>query len=328
MIDKNARIFICGHRGMVGSACVRKFEREGYANILKRTRSELNLRDQAAVKAFFDAEKPDYVILAGAKVGGIMANKTHCAEFLLENLEIQNNVIMQSFLHGVKKFCFLGSSCIYPCNAPQPIKEEYLLTGPLEPTNEGYVLAKIAGYKLCLYLSRQYGWKTVSLMPCNLYGTNDNYHVENSHVFPAFVRRFVTAARENRKEEVLWGTGAPLREFLHVDDVANAIYFFMQNHDDPEVVNIGYGSDITIRTLAEKIAAAAGFKGEIRWDASKPDGMYRKLMDSSRARALGWKPEITIDEGIARTIKEYLAGDGRGERRSVVSAGSIKRYKI
>ena len=305
MIDRNAKIFICGHRGMVGSACVRKFEKEGYSNILKRARAELDLRNQLAVKEFFDAEQPDYVILAGAKVGGIMANKTHCAEFLLENLEIQNNVIMQSYLHGVRKFCFLGSSCIYPCRAPQPIREEYLLTGPLEPTNEGYALAKIAGYKLCLYLSRQYGWNTVSLMPCNLYGTNDNYDPENSHVFPAFVRRFVTAARENKTEEVLWGTGAPLREFLHVDDVANAVYYFMQNHNDPEVVNIGSGSDITIRELAGKIAAAAGFRGEIRWDASRPDGMYRKLMDSSKARKLGWKPEITLDEGIERTVREY-----------------------
>ncbi|MBQ7208994.1 MAG: GDP-L-fucose synthase [Lentisphaeria bacterium] len=311
MIDKNAKIFICGHRGMVGSACVRKFEREGYANILKRTHAELDLRDQAAVKAFFAAEKPEYVILAGAKVGGIMANKTHCAEFLLENLEIQNNVIMQSYLNGVKKFCFLGSSCIYPCQAPQPIKEEYLLTGPLEPTNEGYALAKISGYKLCLYLSRQYGWNTVSLMPCNLYGTNDSYDPQNSHVFPAFVRRFVEAAREKRPEEVLWGTGKPLREFLHVDDVANAVYYFMQNHDDPEVINIGYGTDITIRELAEKIAAAAGFEGEIKWDASKPDGMYRKLMDSSRAHALGWKPQITLDEGIRRTVDEFRRGNGK-----------------
>ena len=305
MIDKNAKIFICGHRGMVGSACVRKFEREGCRNILKRNHAELDLRDQAQVKAFFDAEKPEYVILAGAKVGGIMANKLHCAEFLLENLEIQNNVIMQSYLHGVKKFCFLGSSCIYPCQAPQPIKEEYLLTGPLEPTNEGYALAKIAGYKLCLYLSRQYGWETVSLMPCNLYGTNDNYHPENSHVFPAFVRRFVTAADSGKNEEVLWGTGAPLREFLHVDDVANAVWHFMQNHHDPEVVNIGYGSDITIRQLAEMIAGEAGFRGVIRWDATKPDGMYRKLMDSTRARNLGWRPAISLEEGIRRTVAEF-----------------------
>ena len=312
MIDKNAKIFICGHRGMVGSACVRKFEREGFSNILKRTHAELDLRNQIAVKRFFDAEQPEYVVLAGAKVGGIMANKTHCAEFLLENLEIQNNVIMQSYLHGVKKFCFLGSSCIYPCRAPQPIKEEYLLTGPLEPTNEGYALAKIAGYKLCLYLSRQYGWNTVSLMPCNLYGTNDNYDPENSHVFPAFVRRFVEAAEAGKSEEVLWGTGKPLREFLHVDDVADAVYFFLQNRNEPEVVNIGYGSDITIGELARKIADAAGFAGTLRWDASKPDGMYRKLMDSSRARALGWQPKITLDEGIRRTVQEY-----RRDRKSL-----------
>lgn len=305
MIEKNAKIFICGHRGMVGSACVRKFEAEGYGNILKRTHAELDLRNQAAVKAFFDAEHPDYVVLAGAKVGGIMANKTHCAEFLLENLEIQNNVIMQSYLHGVKKFCFLGSSCIYPCQAPQPIREEYLLTGPLEPTNEGYALAKIAGYKLCLYLSRQYGWNTVSLMPCNLYGTNDNYHPENSHVFPAFIRRFVTAADEGKKEEILWGTGRPLREFLHVDDVANAVFYFMQNHDKPEVINIGYGSDITIAELARMIADAAGFRGTISWDSSKPDGMYRKLMDSSKANSLGWNPSISLNDGITRTIREY-----------------------
>jgi len=305
MIDKNARIFVCGHRGMVGSACVRKFEREGYRNLLIRTHAELDLRNQAAVKAFFESEKPEYVILAGAKVGGIMANKTHCAEFLLENLEIQNNVIMQSYLNGVKKFCFLGSSCIYPCQAPQPIKEEYLLSGPLEPTNEGYALAKIAGYKLCLYLSRQYGWSTVSLMPCNLYGTNDSYDLVNGHVFPTLVRRFTEAVRENRAEEILWGTGKPFREFLHVDDVANAVYYFLQNRSEPEVINIGYGSDITIRELAERIADAAGFRGRIGWDLSKPDGMHRKLMDSSKALSLGWKPEITLEEGIRRTVEEY-----------------------
>ncbi len=290
---------------MVGSACVRKFRAEGYDNLLLQTRHELDLRKQAAVIDFFARERPDYVVLASAKVGGIMANKTHPAEFLVENLEIQNNVIMQSHLHGVRKLCFLGSSCIYPCEAPQPIKEEYLLTGPLEPTNEGYALAKIAGYKLCWYLSQQYGFNTVSLMPCNLYGTNDNYDPENSHVFPAFIRRFVTAARENKPEEVLWGTGAPLREFLHVDDVANAVYYFMQHHDDPQVLNIGCGSDVTIKELAERIAAAAGFKGKITWDASKPDGMYRKLMDSSKAHALGWRPRIPLEEGIERTIREY-----------------------
>lgn len=306
-MDKNAKIFICGHRGMVGSACLRKFQKEGYTNIIIRTHAELDLRNQAAVKEFFEVEKPEYVILAGAKVGGIMANKTHPADFLLENLEIQNNVINQSFLNKVKKFCFLGSSCIYPCKAQQPIKEEYLLTGPLEPTNEGYALAKIAGYKLCYYLAKQYGFNAVSLMPCNLYGTNDNYDPENSHVFPAFIRRFVEAAANNSLEITLWGTGSPLREFLHVDDVANAVYFFMQNHNDPEVVNIGYGSDITIKELAEMIASAAGYRGKILWDASRPDGMYRKLMDSSRARELGWQPQITLEAGIRRTIMEYKA---------------------
>lgn len=305
MIEKDAKIFISGHRGMVGSACVRRFIQEGYSNLLLRTHSELDLRNQAAVKKFFETEKPDYVILASAKVGGIMANKTYPAEFLLENLEIQNNVIMQSYLCGVKKLCFLGSSCIYPCQAPQPIKEEYLLTGALEPTNEGYALAKIAGYKLCQYLSQQYGFRTVSLMPCNLYGTNDNYDPENSHVFPAFVRRFVTAVRNNSAREVVWGTGAPLREFLHVDDVADAILYFMQNHDDSDIVNIGYGRDITIRDLAKKIATAAGFQGEIVWDSSKPDGMYRKLMDGSKAVNLGWRAKIELDDGIRQTVREF-----------------------
>jgi GDP-L-fucose synthase len=290
---------------MVGSAVVRKLEREGFINILTRTHSELDLCNQAAVKEFFDVEKPDYVVLAAARVGGIMANKTHPAEFLLENLQIQNNVIYQSYLHEAKKLCFLGSSCIYPCEAQQPIKEEYLLTGPLEPTNEGYALAKIAGYKLCLYLSRQYSFKTVSLMPCNLYGTNDNYDPVNSHVFPAFIRRFVEAVENNTPEVVVWGSGVSLREFLHVDDVANAVYFFLQERDDPEVVNIGYGSDISIKELAEKVSTAAGYTGKITWDTSKPDGMYRKLTDSSRAAALGWSAEISLDEGIARTIKEF-----------------------
>ncbi len=304
-MEKNDKIFVAGHRGMVGSAVVRKLEREGFTNILTRTHSELDLCSQTAVKEFFDAEKPDYVVLAAAKVGGIMANKTKPAEFLLENLQIQNNVIYQSYLHEVKKLCFLGSSCIYPCEAQQPIKEEYLLTGPLEPTNEGYALAKIAGYKLCLYLSRQYGFKTVSLMPCNLYGTNDNYDPVNSHVFPAFIRRFVEAVENNTPEVVVWGSGGSLREFLHVDDVANAVYFFLQERDDPEVVNIGYGSDISIKELAEKVSKAAGYTGKIIWDTSKPDGMYRKLTDSSRAAELGWSPEISLDEGIARTIKEF-----------------------
>ncbi len=295
---------------MVGSAVVRKFEAEGYTCLITRTHAELELRDQAAVKAFFEAEKPEYVVMAGAKVGGIMANKTYPAEFLLENLEVQNNVIMQSYRNGVKKLCFLGSSCIYPCKAPQPIKEEYLMTGPLEPTNEGYALAKIAGYKLCLYLAREYGFNTISLMPCNLYGTNDNYDPESSHVFPAFIRRFAEAADDRTPEVVLWGTGTPLREFLHVDDVADAVYFFLQNHNDPEIVNIGYGSDITIRKLSENIAEAAGYSGRIAWDASKPDGMYRKLLDCTRARSLGWRPRIALEDGIVRTMAEYRRSRG------------------
>ncbi len=305
MIPKDAKIFIAGHRGMVGSGCVRKYQAEGYRNLIVKTRSELDLTDKAAVEAFFAAEKPEYVILAAAKVGGIIANRTYMAEFLTENLEIQNNVTWSAYRNGVKKLCFLGSSCIYPAEAPLPIKEEYLLTGPLEPTNEGYALAKISGYKLCLYLTRQYGFKTISLMPCNLYGTNDNYHPEHSHVFPAFIRRFVEAARDNAPELTLWGTGAPLREFLHVDDIANAVFHFMETREEPEVLNIGYGSDVTIKELAAMVAAAAGYRGAIDWDPTRPDGMYRKLMDSGKARALGWQPEITLEEGIRRTIKEY-----------------------
>jgi len=232
----------------------------------------------------------------------------------VENLEIQNNVIMSACRHGVKKLCFLGSSCIYPCECPQPIREEYLLTAPLEPTNEGYAIAKIAGYKLCLYLSRERGFKTVSLMPCNLYGTNDNYHPEHSHVFPALIRRFTEAAESNAKSVTLWGDGSALREFLHVDDVANAVFHFMLHHDDPEVVNVGYGSDLSIKELAELIAEKAGFKGEILWDASKPNGMKRKLMDSSRAAKLGWKPSITLEAGIERTLAEFREAR-RGELR-------------
>ena len=304
-MDKNSKIFIAGHRGMVGSAIERKFRRSGYNNILTRTHSELDLCDLGKVKEFFDNENPDYVVIAAAKVGGIMANNTYPVEFLLQNLAIQNNVITEAWKHNVKKLCFLGSSCIYPAHAPQPIKEDYLLTGSLEPTNEAYAIAKITGYKLCCYLSREYGFNTISLMPCNLYGTNDNYHPQNSHVFPALIRKFVEGVRNNTKEISLWGTGTPLREFLHVDDVAGAVVYFLENHNDPDIINIGYGSDITIRELAEKIADAAGYTGIIVWVTSKPDGMYRKLMDSSKAHALGWHPEISLEEGIARTIKEF-----------------------
>ncbi|MEA4862464.1 MAG: GDP-L-fucose synthase family protein [Victivallaceae bacterium] len=310
MIDKNARIFIAGHRGMVGSAIVRKFESEGYKNIIKRTHAELDLRSQSAVERFYEEARPEYVVLGAAKVGGIRANMEQKAEFMVENLEIQNNVIMGAYRHGVKKLCFLGSSCIYPCACPQPIKEDYLLTGLLEPTNEGYALAKISGYKLCLYLNEEYGFESVSLMPCNLYGTNDNYHPEHSHVFPALIRRFTEAAANGAKVVTLWGDGSALREFLHVDDVARAVYYFMQNHNDPKIVNIGYGNDLSIKELAEKIAAASGYIGEIAWDTSKPNGMKRKLMDISRAKAFGWQPVITLDEGIARTIAEFRAMQG------------------
>ncbi len=305
MIAKDARIFIAGHRGMVGSAILRCFEKNGYHNLLTRTHEELDLRNESEVKAFYDAEKPEYVVIAAAKVGGIAANDRFKAEFLLENLQIQNNLIWQAYLHQVKKLCFLGSSCIYPCEAPQPIREEYLLTGPLEPTNEGYALAKIAGYKLCVYLSQQYGFHTVSAMPCNLYGRNDHFDLERCHVLPALIRRFCDAVAEGRQEVVCWGTGTPLREFLNVDDMASAVYFLFMNHDDPQIVNVGSSEEISIRELAELIARLAGFQGRILWDRTKPDGMKRKLMDSSKIRSLGWKPVISLEDGIAAQIEEY-----------------------
>ena len=245
------------------------------------------------------------MVIAAAKVGGIAANDRFKAEFLLENLQIQNNLIWQAYLHQVKKLCFLGSSCIYPCEAPQPIREEYLLTGPLEPTNEGYALAKIAGYKLCVYLSQQYGFHTVSAMPCNLYGRNDHFDLERCHVLPALIRRFCDAVAEGRQEVVCWGTGTPLREFLNVDDMASAVYFLFMNHDDPQIVNVGSSEEISIRELAELVARLAGFQGRILWDRTKPDGMKRKLMDSSKIRSLGWKPVISLEDGIAAQIEEY-----------------------
>lgn len=305
MIAKDARIFIAGHRGMVGSAILRCFEKNGYRNLLTRTHEELDLRNESEVKAFYDAEKPEYVVIAAAKVGGIAANDRFKAEFLLENLQIQNNLIWQAYLHQVKKLCFLGSSCIYPCEAPQPIREEYLLTGPLEPTNEGYALAKIAGYKLCVYLSQQYGFQTVSAMPCNLYGRNDHFDLERCHVLPALIRRFCDAVVEGRQDVVCWGTGTPLREFLNVDDMASAVYFLFMNHDDPQIVNVGSSEEISIRELAELIARLAGFQGRILWDRTKPDGMKRKLMDCSKIRSLGWKPVISLEDGIAAQIEEY-----------------------
>ncbi len=311
MIDREAPIFIAGHRGMVGSAILRRFTAAGCTRLLLRSHSELDLRNQAAVREFFTATRPRYVVLAAARVGGILANSENQADFLLENLEIQNNVIGESFRSGVEKFCFLGSSCIYPGDAPQPIREESLLCGRLEPTNEGYALAKLAGYRLCWHLSRQRGFRTVSLMPCNLYGTGDNYDLHGGHVFPALIRRFAEAAASGVESVTLWGSGRPRREFMHVDDLASAVWLAMNEIEDPDILNAGSGTEISIRDLAYKIAAAAGFSGEIRWDASKPDGMFRKCMDSSRLRAQGWLPEIDLDTGISRTLAEFRSANVR-----------------
>jgi GDP-L-fucose synthase len=305
MINKNAKIFVSGHRGMVGSAIMRKFESEGYTNLITRTRQELDLCRQEAVEKFYTEEKPEYVIVASAKVGGIKTNMEHKAEFLLENTQIQNNLIYQAYAHGVKKLCFLGSSCIYPAQSPQPIKEEYLLTGPLEPTNEGYAIAKIAGYKLGCYLHEQYDFGAISLMPCNLYGTNDHFDYANSHVLSALVRRFCDAIYESAKSVTCWGTGIARREFLHVDDMADAIFFMMQNWDDPEFVNVGSGTDISIKELAELIAELSGFIGDIEWDSNKPDGMLLKCMDVSKLNSTGWKPKVSLKDGITRLITEY-----------------------
>ncbi len=305
MIEKDAKIFISGHRGMVGSAIMRKFEAEGYTNLITRTRQELNLCRQEAVEKFYKEEKPEYVIVASAKVGGIKANMEHKAEFLLENTQIQNNLIYQAYVNNVKKLCFLGSSCIYPAQSPQPIKEEYLLTGPLEPTNEGYAIAKIAGYKLGCYLHEQYNFNAISLMPCNLYGTNDHFDYENSHVLSALVRRFCDVIDEGAKSVTCWGTGVARREFLHVDDMADATYFMMQNWNNPEFVNVGSGVDISIKELAELIAKLTGFTGSIKWDRNKPDGMLLKRMDVSKIDSIGWKPKVSLEDGIIRLIAEY-----------------------
>lgn len=306
-MKKDARIFVAGHRGMVGSAAVRLLEKEGYTNIITKTRQELNLVDTLAVKNFFESEKPDYVILAAAKVGGIKANSEYQADFLYENLMIECNVIHNAYLSGVKKLCYLGSSCIYPRECPQPIKEEYMLTGPLEPTNEGYAVAKIAGYKMAYYYAKQHGFNTISLMPCNLYGTNDCFDLDKSHVLSALVKRFVDAVDEGRSELVLWGTGSAMREFMNVDDLAKAIFFLMENWNEPEIINTGTAEELSIKELALKIANQTGFTGELIWDSSKPDGMPRKCMDISKLKKLGFKHEISLDEGIERMIKEYRA---------------------
>ena len=305
-MEKNAKIYVAGHRGMVGSAILRKLQAEGYPNLLVRNSQELDLRNQQAVADFFASEKPDYVFLAAAKVGGIVANNTYRADFLYENLAIQNNVIHQAYLHGVKKLLFLGSSCIYPKLAPQPLKEEYLLTGLLEPTNEPYAIAKIAGIKLCDAYRDQYGCNFISVMPTNLYGDNDNYHPENSHVLPALIRKFHEAKISGATNVTVWGTGSPLREFLFADDLADACYFLMQEYNEAGLVNIGTGHDLSIKELALLIKEVVGFTGELVFDTSKPDGTPRKLMDVTKLHSLGWQHRIELKEGLALAYQDYL----------------------
>jgi GDP-L-fucose synthase len=306
-MNKNAKIYIAGHRGMVGSAIFRKLQKEGYTNLLTRTSAELDLKDQQAVIDFFAAEKPDYVFLAAAKVGGIVANSTYRADFLYENLMIQNNVIHQSYINGVKKLLFLGSSCIYPKLAPQPLKEEYLLTGLLEETNEPYAIAKIAGIKMCDAYRAQYGCNFISAMPTNLYGYNDNYHPQNSHVLPALIRKFDEAKRNGDETVSIWGSGMPMREFLFADDLATACYFLMQNYNEPNLINIGTGEDLTIKDLALLIQEIIGFEGELIFDSTKPDGTPRKLMDVSKLHSLGWRHEIELKEGLKLAYQDYLS---------------------
>ena len=306
-MEQNAKIYIAGHRGMVGSAITRYLSANGYQNLLFKTSSELDLRNQQAVNDFFETEKPDYVFLAAAKVGGIMANNTFRADFLYENLQIQNNVIHASHQHQVKKLMFLGSSCIYPKLAPQPLKEEYLLTGLLEETNEPYAIAKITGIKMCESYRRQYGCNFISAMPTNLYGPNDNYDLNNSHVLPAMIRKFHEAKTEHKPFVELWGTGSPLREFLHANDLAEACVFLMNTYNEEQFVNIGVGEDLSIKHLAELIKKTVGYEGELQWNADKPDGTPRKLMDVSKLHALGWKHHYNLEEGIKVTYQDFLS---------------------
>jgi GDP-L-fucose synthase len=304
-MEKHSRIYIAGHRGMVGSAILRKLQQAGHDQFILRTSRELDLRDQTAVSAFFEQEKPEYVFLAAAKVGGILANNTYRGEFLYDNLMIQNNIIHAAWQQGVKKLMFLGSSCIYPKLAPQPLREDYLLTGPLEPTNEPYAIAKIAGIKLCDAYRAQYGCNFVSVMPTNLYGPNDNYDLNNSHVLPALIRKFHEAKLSGAASVTLWGTGKPRREFLHVDDLAEACVFLMHNYHEEGLVNIGTGEDIEIGELARIVSRIVGFEGEIVHDLSKPDGTPRKLMDVSKLHGLGWKHAIDLESGIKSVYEEY-----------------------
>jgi GDP-L-fucose synthase len=304
-MEQTAKIYIAGHRGMVGSGLERKLRKEGYNNIVTRTSAELDLRNQQAVNEFFVKEKPEYVILAAAKVGGIHANNIYRAEFIYDNLMIEANIIHAAYLNKVTKLLFLGSSCIYPKMAPQPLKEEYLLSGYLEPTNQPYAIAKIAGIEMCNSYRSQYGCNFISAMPTNLYGTNDNYHPENSHVLPALIRRIILAKNNNEPNVTIWGTGTPRREFLHVDDLADACYFLLQNYNEQGLVNIGCGTDISIKELADLIIAEVGYEGQLVFDISKPDGTPRKLMDTTKINLLGWKARISIKNGVSKTIVEF-----------------------
>ena len=305
-MEKAAKIFVAGHRGMVGSAVVRRFQQAGFENILTRTRQELDLMDRSAVRAFFEAERPDYVVDAAARVGGIAANFEKPVEFLIENLTIQNNVIQAAADFGVMKLLFLGSSCIYPKLAPQPLTEDALLTGLLEPTNDAYAIAKIAGIKLCQAYAREYGKNFISGMPTNLYGPNDNFDLHTSHVLPALIRKVHEAKKDGAQEVSVWGSGTPRREFLHVDDLADACFFLLENYDSPEIVNIGCGEDVSIRELAETVCEVLGFEGSLFFDSSKPDGTPRKLMHVGRLLALGWKPRIGLKDGIRDAYDWFL----------------------
>ena len=310
----DSKIYVAGHTGMVGSALVRELKRQGYNNILVRTHSELDLIDQKAINDFFVSEKPEFVFHPAGKVGGIIANQEMIADFLYENMMMEMNVINAAWRNGVKKLLFLGSSCIYPRLAPQPIKEEYLLSSELEKTNEGYALAKISGLKYCEYLHRQYGVDFISVMPTNLYGPNDNYHPTHSHVVPALIRRFHEAKESGLKEVICWGDGSPLREFMYVDDLANLCVFLMNNYDGETVINGGTGEEISIRELTNKVAEVVGYKGEIKWDTSKPNGTPRKLLDVSKAKGLGWEYSTELDDGLKLAYEDFKANPIRTER--------------